>query len=321
MAKFWFQDIHVKRSDPKINLKPRVAWWPFLTNPAPTEPRHTEILPANSATLCRRGKCGFWSPERLAYGVGRSVCPHCSITTFRKRLVKYPCPGRTKGLQIRIQPIGCHHDLGRVDRPVPSESLLWASIQLRCNNALLCQKAIPIQVHLGHGEKGNMWRNCLEKSWVSRTVEHLTHLPCILADSQAISHCQKGWRNGFESGHVAVVQWILPISMALHENIWILPSASSLSRARTTCFSRAICSNGPAGLITKPSHVLISNKTIFFQLRGVPIANNTSTIGRWGSKNPRKHEPPKNSGRSPPPAWMTGGACKDFENFQHLAST
>ena len=128
--------------------------------------------------------------------------------------MKYPCPGRTKGLQIRIQPIGCHHDLGRVDRPVPSESLLWASIQLRCNNALLCQKAIPIQVHLGHGEKGNMWRNCLEKSWVSRTVEHLTHLPCILADSQAISHCQKGWRNGFESGHVAVVQWILPISMA-----------------------------------------------------------------------------------------------------------
>ena len=77
--------------------------------------------------------------------------------------MKYPCPGRTKGLQIRIQPIGCHHDLGRVDRPVPSESLLWASIQLRCNNALLCQKAIPIQVHLGHGEKGNMWRNCLEK--------------------------------------------------------------------------------------------------------------------------------------------------------------
>lgn len=178
-----------------------------MTNPAPTEPLHTEILPANSATLCRRGKC------------------------------RTPC---LWGEQECLSTLQHHH--------------------------------IP-------------------------KVAAVTHLPCILADLQAISHCQKGWRNGFESGHVAVVQWILPISMALHENI--LPS--SLSRARTTCFSRAICSNRPARLMTKPSHVLISNKTVFFQLRGVPIANNTSTIGRWGSKNPRKDEPPKNWGRSPPP--------------------
>ena len=42
-----------------------------------------------------------------------------------------------------------------------------------------------------------------------------------------------------------------------------------------TCFSLAIWTNGPEGKMTNPNQVLISERTVFFQLSGVPKARRT----------------------------------------------
>ena len=82
-----------------------------------------------------------------------------------------------------------------------------------------------------------------------------------------------------------MAHWILPsaFSIALVEKT--LPAAKSLRSDNTmTCLSLAIWTNGPAGLMTKPNHVLISERTVFYQLRGTPSATRkarSAGVSEW----------------------------------------
>ena len=164
-------------------------------------------------------------------------------------------------------------------------------------------------VHEDHGEKGDIWGNCLEKSCERRTARHRTNFPGTPAVFTADFQAQKGCKKGFAIGHVAVAHWIFPkaFSIALREKAF--PSSSSLSSFKTaTCFSLAIWTNGPEGFITNPNQVLIPERTVFFQLSGVPKARRTpSSAGvshdaldalRTQQKSSTKTNPQSTSGNS-----------------------
>ena len=97
-------------------------------------------------------------------------------------------------------------------------------------------------------------------------------------------------------------------------------SAKSLSSARTaTGFSLAIWTNGPTGLMTKPDQVLISDRTVFFQLNGVPKAKSTAkTAGvrhswLWGSSKNR----PQTRSPSPQSIWGKEAIQQSQQKSRH----
>ena len=116
-------------------------------------------------------------------------------------------------------------------------------------------------------------------------AKHLTSFAGLPAVAHADFHCQKGCKNGFANGQMAVTHWVLPSarSMAFVEKTW--PSASSFNSERlwSDC-PLSIWTKGPQGLSTNPSHVFISDSTVFFQLGGVPTAKknpNTAGVKNW----------------------------------------
>ena len=67
----------------------------------------------------------------------------------------------------------------------------------------------------------------------------------------------------------------MPFSRSLRVNT--SPAASLSSSCRTkVCFSFAIWTMGPEGSITKPSHVFVWERAVFFQLKGVPTKSSTT---------------------------------------------
>ena len=137
----------------------------------------------------------------------------------------------------------------------------------------------PVQVD--HGAKGDFCGSCLAKREESRTARHRTRLPCSFA--HYLPQPKMVVYKGFANGKVAVAHCIRPKASSIAFEVNTFASATSCRRASTiTCFTLAICTKGLLELITKPNRLLISESTVFPQLRGIPKTNNTARTAGVG---------------------------------------
>ncbi len=78
---------------------------------------------------------------------------------------------------------------------------------------------------------------------------------------------------------------------------------------------------GPLGLITKPGQVLISDKTVFFQLRGVPKAKSIETTQKQSPSQFLGRENRASEGAGLPPSFPSKAVCWPRHKYQLCSPT
>ena len=148
---------------------------------------------------------------------------------------------------------------------------------------------------MASGAYGEACRNFSLKRESKRAASARISFPGLPAVRQAFFQAQKGWRKGLERGHAVVAHCSLPKALATWDDDITSPMLRSSRMPMTSrCLSRAICTQGPLGSMTKPSQVLTSASRVFFQLRGYPKLAAGGT-GKWQGGRSRTSEATRQS--------------------------